>query len=72
MRASIDQTGTLTVQADNELEAYALDRWADGYFGKDDSAQRKSVLLIQPTVARATPPAQSGTAGTPDAEGAQQ
>lgn len=60
MKATITEDGTLLVRAENELESYALDRWADDYFGKEGTAQRKSVLMIQPTVDRA---AAQGAAG---------
>lgn len=53
MKATINETGMLTVQAQSELESYALDRWADNYFGNDE-APRKSVLMIQTTVCRPT------------------
>lgn len=55
MKATISQDGTLNVAAESELEAYALDRWADGYFGQDDAATRKSKLVIYPVASRAAP-----------------
>jgi hypothetical protein len=52
MKAILDETGTLTVVAENALEAYALDRWADDYFGEQKSTTRRASFIVSPTVDR--------------------
>lgn len=40
MNASIDELGTLHVQAETPLESYALRKWADENFSSDGSMHK--------------------------------
>ena len=48
MKATIDNKGTMSVKADNELEAYALAKWAEDYFNPETAG--KSILIINHNV----------------------
>lgn len=45
MKAELDESGTLRIQAETALESYALDRWSERY--APATGERDSVLLIE-------------------------
>lgn len=46
MKVTIDNKGTMKVTAETALEAYALAKWGEDYFGPSNQQTGKSVLML--------------------------
>lgn len=46
MKATIDEKGCLTVQAETPLEAYALKKWSEEYQPQEPSGCKSTLLTV--------------------------
>lgn len=49
MKATIDEKGCLTVQAETPLEAYALKKWMDEFQPQEPSGCKSTLMVISST-----------------------